>query len=153
MQPHLVYSNNHIDPSLSYFLAVAVVVLAVGSIVFALQQMLHARRAAKVAEGAHHPHAPISPGGRFVAGVVEFAQGESVAVDVTVTQRGSEQSNKNGVTHQWLEVGRMVRARPFTSATRAGSGCASSRRRTSSWSIGLTSGRGSSPPSAGCARP
>lgn len=113
MQPHLVYSNNHIDPTLSYFLAVAVVVLAVGAIVFAVQQMLHARRAAKVAEGAHHPHAPITPGGRFVAGVVEFAQGESVAVDVTVTQRGTEQSNKNGVTHHWTEVGRMVRARPF----------------------------------------
>lgn len=113
MQPHIVYSNNHIDPTLSYFLAVAVVVLAVAPIVLALQQRMLARRAAKVAEGAHHPHAPLTPGGRFVAGVVEYAQGESVAVDVTVTQRGTEHVNKNQYSYEWHEVGRSVRARPF----------------------------------------
>jgi len=113
MEPYLVYSNNHIDPPASYFMVLGLCALCLSVIALTVQQILRARAAAKTAEGAHNPHNPLVQGSRFVAGQVEYAQGETVAVDVTVTQRGTEQATKNGHTHTWTEIGRVLRSRPF----------------------------------------
>ncbi len=113
MEPYLVYGNNHIDPVASYFVVWGVCVLCLVVLGLAVQHIVQARRAEKAAEGAHNPYNPLVQGSRFAAGQIEYAHGETVAADVTVTQIGTEQSTKNGYTHQWNEVGRVVRARPF----------------------------------------
>jgi hypothetical protein len=60
-----------------------------------------------------NPSAEPFDGARFVAGTVELAAAEAVAIRVTVTQEGSEQKTKNGHSHKWQEIHRRTVARPF----------------------------------------
>ncbi|MBL8605454.1 MAG: hypothetical protein JNK72_26220 [Myxococcales bacterium] len=113
MQQILVYANNHIDPPWSYVIMLGFTVFALAALYFAFQQRSLARRAEAEAEQMQHAQQPLKQGMGFVAGQVELARGETLALDVTVTQHGTESHTKNGTFHQWNEKARQVRARPF----------------------------------------
>lgn len=109
----LVYKNNHLDPPLSHLFAGAICVTFAATIAFCIVEARKARRAAEEAEKAVAPSAPLAPGARFVSGKVELAEGETMAVQVTVTQVGKEVQHKNGKSHRFTETARETRARPF----------------------------------------
>ncbi|MDI1449350.1 hypothetical protein [Polyangium sp. 6x1] len=109
-----VFENNHIDPPWAHLLVFALDAVMFLVIAFCVREIRRARRAAVEADAVIKPKAPLFEGARFVAGTVELAQGESEAVRVTITQDGSEQSDKNNrKTHAWQEIERETRARPF----------------------------------------
>jgi hypothetical protein len=107
-----VYTNNHADPALSALL-IALLLLALGSMwLFCLWQWALAKKSAAAAKLDFERQSALGEGARFVSGRVEFGEGESVAVRVTITQEGSEIRGKNS-THTWTETERRVEKRPF----------------------------------------
>ncbi len=108
-----VYANNHFGPALSFVLVAALDLFVLGLVLFCVRELARARRAVRAAEGAFDPHAPLVDRTRFVAGTVAFARDEKLAVRVSIEQHGSEQSTRNGTSHQWREVSRHTVARPF----------------------------------------
>ncbi|MDI3284121.1 hypothetical protein [Polyangium sp. 15x6] len=115
MQPIVkVFEDNHIDAPWSYVSVFALDAVLLLVIAFCVREIRRARRAAVEADAVIKPKAPLFEGARFVAGTVELAQGESDAVRVTISQEGSEESDKNNnKTHTWTETERETRARPF----------------------------------------
>jgi hypothetical protein len=109
----LVYENATIDPPVSYGLVLAVDVAFAVALAVCLRRIGAARRAVQGAEACVDPKAPLAEEQRFVAGKAALAADETVAVRVTVTQRGVERSVKNGHVHDWRETARVVAARPF----------------------------------------
>jgi hypothetical protein len=107
-----VYTNNHADPGLSALLILLLVVALGAMWLFSLWQWALARRSAAAAKVEFEQHSALREGARFVSGKVEYADGESVAVRVTITQHGSEVQGKNA-SHRWTEVERKVDKRPF----------------------------------------
>jgi hypothetical protein len=109
----IVYQNNHLDPPMSHLLVGGLCAIFAAAVVFCFLEARKAWRAAEEAEGALVKGAPLAPGARFVAGKVELAQGETMAVQVTVTQVGRELQHKNGKSHRFEETQRETRGRPF----------------------------------------
>jgi hypothetical protein len=68
-------------------------------------------KAARVAEAGAETRA-LRPGYAVVRGKVETEDGQP-AIRVSITQRGREWRDKNGLHHSWKEVSRQVSARPF----------------------------------------
>ncbi|UQA59463.1 hypothetical protein [Polyangium aurulentum] len=98
---------------MSHLVAGSATVTLVVAVVFCVIEARKARRAARQANEVAEKPAPLAPGAHFVAGDVELAQGEDVAVRVTVTQVGSETQTRSGHTHGWSESQRTVEANPF----------------------------------------
>ncbi|MFO0561588.1 MAG: hypothetical protein U0269_26490, partial [Polyangiales bacterium] len=107
-----VYTNNHADPGLAAFLMLLLVVALVSMWLFSLWQWVLARRSAAAAKVEFEQQSALREGARFVSGKVEYADGESVAVRVTITQHGSEVRGKSA-SHRWTETERQVEKRPF----------------------------------------
>ena len=108
----IVYEDNTIEPPAATALVLALDLAFLGAVVVALSRRARARRSIAEAEASVDPAGPLAERQRFVAGTVELAQGEHVAVRVTVSQKGSERAVKNGYVHQWREAERTVEARP-----------------------------------------
>jgi len=109
-----VFEDNHIDPPWAHVLVFALDVVLFLAIAFCIREIRRARRAAVEADVVIKPDAPLFEGARFVGGTIEYAQGEDVAVRVTITQEGTEQSDKNNhKSHTWTEQEREILARPF----------------------------------------
>jgi hypothetical protein len=89
-----------------------VVPLALATLAFA--RATYARSAARVGDEAGSASDPLATGPAVVRGPVEYAQGESAAVRVEITQHGVERVDKNNVLrHSWTEIDRTIRVRPF----------------------------------------
>lgn len=109
-----VFEDNHIDPPWAHVFVFALDALMILAIAFCLREIRRARRAAVEADAVIKPKAPLFEGARFIAGTIEYAQGENVAVRVTITQDGSEETDKNNhKSHAWVEKEREILARPF----------------------------------------
>lgn len=109
-----VYADNHLSPALTRVALLVLDLSFVGFWFFCLIQMLRARAASVAANAAHDRNEPLREGARFVAGEVELAQNEPLAVRVTITQTGTEQhGSKGGVNHRWTETDRETEVRPF----------------------------------------
>lgn len=109
-----VFEDNHIEPPWSYLFVFAIDAVMFLVIAFCVREIRRARRAAVEADAVIKPKVALFEGARFVAGTVEFAQGEFEAVRVTISQEGSEEADKNNrKTHTWTETERETRARPF----------------------------------------
>jgi hypothetical protein len=107
-----IYTNNHASPGLSAVLILLLVVALGAMWLFSLWQWALARRSAAAAKVEFEQQSALREGARFVSGKVEYADGESIAVRVTITQHGSEERGKHP-SHRWTEVERRVEARPF----------------------------------------
>lgn len=108
-----IFENNHIDPPWAYLFVFALDAGLILAFLFCVREVARAKKAARDAERATRSTASLFEGMRFIAGVVEYAQGENAAVSVTVTQGGTEHQTKNGKYHRWEENGRKTLARPF----------------------------------------
>jgi hypothetical protein len=105
-----VYTNNHASPGLSALLMLLLVLTLFATWLFSLWQWKQARRNAAMAMVQCEPQSTLREGARFVSGKVEYADGETFAVRMTITQLGREVA---GPAHGWTEVERRVEARPF----------------------------------------
>lgn len=110
---HTVFELWHIEPPWSYLLVFELDAIAIFAIGHCIREIVRARRAIETAKRATNPGAPLVDGAQLVAGTVELASDEPVAVRVTVTQEGSEYSTKSSTAHRWLEIRRETSARPF----------------------------------------
>lgn len=95
-------------------------VIAIVSIAFCIRQYLAARRAAAQAKRAESASATLYEGARFIAGEVDFANGASRAVRVTIGQTGNDILTGKNRVHRWQEVTREIEAQPFYVQTRSG---------------------------------
>ena len=109
----VVYESQTFEPSTSWALVLGLDLALVGALAFCLRSTGRARRAAQHARASIVPGAPLVEGQRFVAGTVALASDEPLAVEVTVTQQGSEHTVKNGKVHEFKEIDRTIEARPF----------------------------------------
>ncbi len=109
----LVYEDDQVEPIASTALVLGVDLAFAAALGVAIWQRARARRAIAAAEACVVPTAPLFERQRFLAGTVELAEGEPLAVRVTVTQAGVERAVKNGRVHDWVETDRAVEARPF----------------------------------------
>lgn len=110
---HKIFENWHVGPPWAHLFVFALDATVIAAIVFCVREIRRARSAAKAAERANDRSTPLFDGARFVAGTVELAQGERLAIRVTVIQDGTEHSTKNGKYHVWKERDRTTKARPF----------------------------------------
>ena len=109
----VVLENNTVGAPSSHVCVGAVCATLLLATVFCAFAARKSRRAAREADEVVKNAAPIVPGARFVAGKVELAQGQGMAVEVTVTQFGNETQTKSGYSHTWKEVKRSIQVRPF----------------------------------------
>lgn len=108
-----IYPDNHIEPPLSHALVWPLVIAWITCLTVASRRRAQALRTAADADAGVNEGAPLAAGAKFISGVVEYAEGETRAVEVHVEQRGSEYRVKNGVRHKWSEVARETHAHPF----------------------------------------
>lgn len=109
-----VYADNHLAPGLTRLALLALDTSLVALWFYCLVQLLVARDAERAASAAHDPTTPLEEGARFVAGTVEFARDERIAVRVTIDQVGEEHhGSKGSVSHRWTETDRETEVRPF----------------------------------------
>ncbi|MBL8678148.1 MAG: hypothetical protein JNK05_03240 [Myxococcales bacterium] len=109
-----VYADNHLAPGLTRLALLALDTTLLALWFYCLVQLLLARSAARAANAAHDPATPLEEGARFVAGTVELARHERIAVRVTIKQVGVEHhGSKGSVNHRWTETSRDTEARPF----------------------------------------
>lgn len=110
-----VYASGHVDPPFSHLLIWPVVwvwLVCVGLCLLGRKQHNRFAQAADDAVNAQDDK-PLRMGQRYLSGVVEYAADERMAVEVRVTQRGSEHQTKQGWKHKWTEISRSTEARPF----------------------------------------
>lgn len=107
-----VYTNNHFDPALASLLVPLVVLGAAALWLVCWREMRRAMDAAREAKELVAAQSALREGARFVAGKVEYAEGEPLAVRVTITQEGREIRGKS-TSHEWNEIERRVEFRPF----------------------------------------
>src|SRR5687767_5549275 len=108
-----IVENNHVGPPWAYVLVFALESIIVLALAFCVRAIRRAKRAQREAAVVANPNTAPFEGARFVAGTVELAQDEVTAIQVTVTQRGSEVADKNGTRHRWEEIHREQISRPF----------------------------------------
>jgi hypothetical protein len=111
-EPLNVYTNNHFDPALATVAIALLLLSALALWLFCLAQWRLAKRAAEDAKANFALQSALRDGARFVSGRVEYAEGEKIAVRVTVTQHGVEHRGKS-TSHTWTETDRTVEKRPF----------------------------------------
>lgn len=107
-----IYTNNHFDPALAGPAVALVVLGAVALWLFCLREMRRAQAATGEAKALFATQSALRDGARFVAGKVEYAEGESIAARVTITQQGHEIRGKS-TSHEWNEIERRIESRPF----------------------------------------
>ncbi len=110
-----VYASGHLDPPFSHLLIWPVVWVWLVCVGLCLLGRKRHQKLAKAADEAVNAQddKPLWAGQRYLSGVVEYAADERMAVDVRVTQRGSEHKTKHGWKHKWTEISRSTEARPF----------------------------------------
>jgi hypothetical protein len=111
-EPLNVYTNNHLDPALATVAIALLLLSALALWLFCLAQWRLAKRAAEDAKANFALQSALRDGARFVSGRVEYAEGEKIAIRVTVTQHGVEHRGKS-TSHTWTETDRTVEKRPF----------------------------------------
>lgn len=109
----VVYEQGFLAPPAATVAVLGVDLLFVAAIGVALQQRRRSLAAARAAELAVVPGAPLFEGQRFLEGTVELAEGAPFAVRVTVSQAGTTRAVKNGHVHDWIEIDRTTEAAPF----------------------------------------
>lgn len=107
-----VYTDNHADPGLAAFLIALLVIALVSMWFFSLWQWRLSKKGSAAAKLDFDRQSTLREGARFVSGKVEYADGERVAVRVTITQIGTETRGKS-TSHAWTETSRAVEKRPF----------------------------------------
>lgn len=108
------YESGHIDPPFSHAFVWPLVFIWIASQVLSLRGRKSQEKLALDADRAvDASNTELWLGQRYIAGVVEYAEGERSAVEVQITQRGTESKGKHGWRHQWTESGRTTEARPF----------------------------------------
>jgi hypothetical protein len=107
-------SAGHMGPLLSAILAVlaaaAFAAVWIGALVRAARAAALARAAARSAKDAG---APLAPGPAVIAGPVEMAKDETIAVKVEIDQEGTEGESSGSYSFSWTEKNRVVTMRPF----------------------------------------
>ncbi len=114
-----VYTNNHWDPGPTAIIMALLALSIVALWLFCLVHWRRALRAAADAKAFFESNSALRDGARFVSGQVEYAEKETLAVRVTVTQHGHESVGKH-TSHTWTEVERKVEHRPFYLRTKDG---------------------------------
>ena len=112
---HQFWAEFHIDPPLAgvmnLLLTLAFLFLWVRTILQLLEERRDRRRADEAAE--RKSARPLHSGPTIIHGVVELAEAAAYAVEVDITQVGTESRTKNGYNHRWTESDRRVRAHDF----------------------------------------
>jgi hypothetical protein len=115
MHPEIltVYARDHLAPGASALVLIALCCIAAGLLLFSLREWLRARAAAREA-AAIDAAGPLREHAVFISGKVALAQGERVAMRVTVKQTGTEHTGSKGQkSWKWTEASREQLVRPF----------------------------------------
>jgi hypothetical protein len=108
-----VQQGMHLSPGASGLVTFALFALSLGMALFVLREFLRARAAARQA-AAIDAAGPLREHAMFVSGKVALAEGQRIAVRVTVKQRGMEHRNQKGHTRWvWEECLRDTEVKPF----------------------------------------